>query len=165
VDYVLSGALINAFGARAQGVAWAWPNATEPTTKAWRNYRDAVRKAFPRQSATTFLFAVFYYTSMQAVLRALEAVQGDLSEDGRRFREALAASEFQSPLGPVRLDRNRQVVATNQVAVVDVKTGARTVRTIAGVDQTFGGYFHTNDPPPGPTDPPCRHGNPPSWAK
>lgn len=163
VDVILGGALTGAFGTRAEGVAWAWPAATDPQTAAWRRYVAAVRRSFPDQGSATSPLAVAYSTSIEAVLRALAASGGDLS-DAQRFRSALAASDFQSPLGRVRLDRNRQLIATNRVALVHGKTGGSPVRTIVGIDQSFEGGFLANGPLPGPQAPACRHGNPASWT-
>jgi branched-chain amino acid transport system substrate-binding protein len=163
-DVVLGGTLSGAFGARADGVAWAWPAATEPDTPAWNRYAAAMRKRFPHQARATSPFAIGYFTSMEAVLLALETVRGELLDEQALFRAALAASRFESPLGPVRLDANRQLVATNRIALVDAKAGARAVRTIGEIDQSFGGSFPANGPPPGPDSPACRHGTPPPWA-
>lgn len=163
-DVILAGALSGAFGTRAEGVAWAWPAATDPDSAAWRRYVAALRKRFPDQASATSPLAIGYFTSMEAVLLALETVRGELSDDQTHFRSALAASRFESPLGPVRLDANRQLVATNRVALVDGAAGARAVRTIGEIEQSFGGALPADGPPPGPDSPACRPGRPPPWA-
>ena len=71
-DVILGGALSGAFGARAEGVAWAWPAATDPDNAAWRRYGAALRKRFPDQTSATSPLAIGYFTSMEAVLLALE---------------------------------------------------------------------------------------------
>ena len=48
---------------------------------------------------------------MKAAILALEKVGGDLSDDGAKFREALAGLEFETPTGKVSLDDNRNAVA------------------------------------------------------
>jgi hypothetical protein len=35
---------------------------------------------------------------------------------------------------------------------------------VEGVEQTFGGYFKSGDPPPGKGIE-CKHGHPPLWAR
>jgi hypothetical protein len=41
----------------------------------------------------------------------------------------------------------------------------RTMRVVRDVEQTFGGYFEPDDPPPSRTSPACKQGNPPPWAR
>jgi branched-chain amino acid transport system substrate-binding protein len=159
-DVVLAGALPSAFGARAEGVVWAWPDATPNTTVAAGQYRDALRRAFPGQPDATATFPAEYYTAVEAVARALASARG---ESGTSFRRALARTDFDGPLGRVRLDRHRQLVATTQIAAVG-SAGPRRLRTVAGIDEAFGGIFRTSSPPPGPDEPPCAKANPPRWA-
>jgi hypothetical protein len=105
-------------------------------------------------------FPVEYYTATEAVVRALDSAHG---EPDRGFRGALARTKFTGPLGLVRLDANRQLVATTQV--VTLGAGApRMIRTVTDIDQAFGGIFRTNGPPPGPDTPACVHTKPPRWA-
>ena len=51
---------------------------------------------------------------MEAVLLALEAVDGDLSE----LPAALAGTDLDAPNGHIRLDGNRQAVGTNYLQQV-----------------------------------------------
>jgi hypothetical protein len=128
-----------------------------------------MHKTFPDQDPfAQSIFPVAYYDSMQAVLKALEHVHGDLSGGERRFRAALAKVQLDSPVGPIRLDRNRQAVAASYLSQYQRTGGGvvqRTIRVVANVDQTFGGYFHPNGPLPSRTYPPCSHGHPPPWAR
>jgi branched-chain amino acid transport system substrate-binding protein len=156
-DVVLAGQLVPAFGHRAQGVAWAWPNATEPATGAWRSYQESVQKWFPHEESMSFLFPVVYFVSMEAVAHAL-----DLRVP---LRVALGRADFVSPLGRVRLDRDRQLVATTEVAVVDLAVGSRPVRTVSAVDESFGGHLASDEAAAGPQSPACVHGSPPGWTR
>jgi branched-chain amino acid transport system substrate-binding protein len=167
VDVILGagGAMTGAFGARAVGVAWAWPAATDPRTHAWLHYVSSLERTFPHQrSIATSPLAIAYFTSMEAVLRALATIDSSLAGDQRTFRSALSRSRFESPLGPVRLDANRQLVATNRVALVGDQQDARPVRTVSGIEQGFAASTTTPSLLPGPQTPACRHGNPPTWA-
>jgi branched-chain amino acid transport system substrate-binding protein len=155
---------------RAADVVIASPTPIGATTPAWDDYVSAFRKSFPSLAGTAGgIFAIAYYDAMEAALEALERVHGDLSGGEGRFRTALAAVRLDSPIGPIHLDRNRQAVAPNFLIQLRTdgkgKPAPRTIRVVPSVDATFGGYFHTNGPLPSRTYPPCKHGNPPRWAR
>jgi branched-chain amino acid transport system substrate-binding protein len=87
------------------------------------------------------------------LLTALEEVGGDLSDDQAALREALSNSELDLPYGPVSLDENRQAIVDTFVAqlVLDEESGEvvqKTVYIVPGVDQTFGGTYSSETPPP-----------------
>jgi branched-chain amino acid transport system substrate-binding protein len=157
---------------RLAGVVTGGWQGQPPTelTPAWRDYLAAMQTAFPgllgldAQIVTAFA----YYVDMEAVIEALERVHGDLSGGERRFQAALAKLRFNSPLGPIQLDENRQSVAANVLGQLqrspDGAVTYRTIRVVPNVDESFGGYFRTNGPPPSESYPPCRRGDPPSWA-
>jgi branched-chain amino acid transport system substrate-binding protein len=73
--------------------------------------------AFPSPS----LFAHGYYITMTVTLRAPEAVCGDTSEGGEKLRAALAGLSFDTPIGKVALDANRNTVA--DIFLTDVVAG------------------------------------------
>jgi branched-chain amino acid transport system substrate-binding protein len=159
---------------RLVGVVTSGSNPFE-SARSWRNYLAAFGKAFPDLQAQTPLFEaqtvfpVSYYVAMAAVINALEQVHGDLSGGERRFQAALAKVRLESPIGLIRVDQNRQAVVSNYLgqyqrnAIGEVSY--RTIRVVPSVDQSFGGYFHTNGPLPSETYPPCRRGDPPPWAR
>jgi hypothetical protein len=106
---------------------------------------------------------------MEAVLKALERVNGDLSDGERRFMAALAKVELDAPNGHVRLDAHRQAIAPNYLNRLELnpkgQLAVRTFETVPAVEQTFGGLFSPTSPPPGRTNPPCKRGTPPAWAR
>jgi branched-chain amino acid transport system substrate-binding protein len=127
----------------------------------WNGYMRRYRREFPRN--LTFAgsyFDIFYHDAMAATLDALSSVRGDLSQGEERFKAALARTRLTSPLGTITLDRDRQAIAFNNLF-----RDGRLIRSIPGVDHTFGGYFTPGDPPPSLTTPVCKHGNPPPWAR
>ena len=75
-------------------------------------------------------------------MRALKEVGGDLSDNGAKFREALAKEAFETPTGPVKLDHNRQAIAT--IFVTEVAQGPNgglvnnVVSVTPDVNQTLG---------------------------
>jgi branched-chain amino acid transport system substrate-binding protein len=155
---------------RVVGVVTGAPGASALTGPASSQYLAAMHKAFPDQDPyAQLIFPIAYYDSMQAVLKALEQVHGDLSGGERRFRAALAKVRLDGPrIGPIRLDRHRQAVGASYLVQYQRTGGGvvqRTIRVVPNVDQTFGGYFHVNGPPPSRTYPPCHRATPPPWAR
>ena len=156
---------------RLAGVVTGGWEGQPPTTSAlpaWRHYLAAMGRAFPNVDAQTVPpFA--YYVDMEAVIDALEQVHGDLSGGERRFQAALAKVHLDTPLGAAQLDQNHQLVELNYLGQYQRGAGGeityRTIRVVPNVDQSFGGYFHTNGPLPSQSYPPCRRGDPPSWAR
>ena len=140
-----------------------------PEQNAWNRYAADFRRAFPEYAGfVDGVFAIFYRNDMEAVLDALESVNGDLSGGQRRFQAALADTELDAPNGHISLDARRQAVVTTYLQRVVAGPGGqlrkRTFRSVPHVEQTFGGYFDPNDASPGRAHPQCKHGNPPAWA-
>jgi branched-chain amino acid transport system substrate-binding protein len=158
--------IVKALGVRARGIVSAGPLPLDLATPAWKAYRDRARREFPRLPLATHAFAVPYYVAVEAVIRALNAADGDLANGQRAFRRALAALRMNAPNGPVRLDENRQAIAPNYLMRIQTHTPAhRTIRTIASVDQSFGGHFLPDGAPASRTRPGCKEGRPPPWAR
>ena len=132
-------------------------------TRAERAYTSAFARAFPTMQAKAAVTgtSLAYDVGVEAVLEALTRAHG---ATGRPFLDALAAVHLDSPLGPIRLDRDRQAIGPSYLSRV-TPGGIRTVRVVPAVEHTFGGYFKPSDPPPGGTTPACKAGNPPPWAR
>ncbi len=116
---------------------------------------------FPDGLPSPSLFAHAYYVNATAVMRALKEVGADLSDNGVKLRAALAKESFETPTGPVRLDQNRQAIAT--IFVTEVVQGPngnllnKVVRVIPDVNQTLGmdrAAFIAKGPP-SRTNPEC----------
>jgi branched-chain amino acid transport system substrate-binding protein len=123
------------------GTPAAGPIADDNTTDEWKAFVEAYKKlpdAFPGPS----LFAHGYYVNMQAALKALEMVNGDLSDGGAKFREALASLELDTPTGKVSLDGNRNAIAdiflTEVVEGSDGNLYNKLIKVIPQVNQTLG---------------------------
>jgi branched-chain amino acid transport system substrate-binding protein len=111
----------------------------------------------PSQSAG-FGFFYGYYVAGLAMVQALEAVGGDLSDGHAAFREELASMTLEAPYGNVTLDENRQGIIDTFVAQLVLEGDEvvqKTVAIIPQVDQTFGGTFSTDTPPPDRENPAC----------
>jgi branched-chain amino acid transport system substrate-binding protein len=142
-------------------------------TRAWRRYSSAFHEAFPHLPPPPFgspdYVALPTYDGVEPALEALEQVGGDLSHRRARFRAALANLHYDSPSGPITLDRRHQAIGPMYLGkVVRTPAGRYVVRQIGvvkDVEQTFGGHFSPTTPAPNPHNPPvCVRGNPPAWA-
>jgi branched-chain amino acid transport system substrate-binding protein len=139
-----------------------------PEQRAWNRYVREYSKAFPEYAALApSVFPITHTNAMESVLRALEAVDGDLSDEQEAFQSALARTELDAPNGHIRLDEDRQAVAPNYLQrVAKTKQGLtmRTHETLEDVEQTFNGYFGSSTPL-GRDTIECRKGDPPAWAR
>ena len=108
------------------------------------------------QASSTFTYG--YYINTWGLLQGLKAVGGDISGGQKALQKAIGKVTLNSPYGPVSLDANRQAILNvfyQQLYLKDGKLAVKTVGSVPGVTQTFGGTFSTSTPPPGRTNPPC----------
>jgi branched-chain amino acid transport system substrate-binding protein len=137
---------------------------------AWESLASAMtgNEPGPPSAASAFGFSYGYYSAGYALVEALEQVGGDLSNDHAALREALAGLTINPAYGDVSLDENRHGivdVGLSQLVLEGDEVVSKTVVIIPGVDQSFGGTFSAETPPPSRTDPACEprelpwHGN------
>lgn len=127
-----------------EGTPSAGPQADTWDDPRWKAYVKMYQDAFPEDERlpTPGLFATAYYVATKAAIEALNAVDGDLSDNHARLREHLATAVVETPVGPVRLDENRQGIGSN--FVIEVVRGedgglvTEVVRVAEGVTQTLG---------------------------
>ena len=150
-------------GRRATGVVGAQASPIGTSNPAWTSFLGDYAKAFPK--GPSIGLAPPYFSTLEPALHGLEAVDGDLSDGGRRYRTVLAGLELDLPTGHVRLDANRQAVGSNYLVQVGRRGAIRTFRTLNAVDASYGGRFGPGKPLPSRTSPKCVHGNPPPWAR
>jgi branched-chain amino acid transport system substrate-binding protein len=156
---------------RVVGVVTAGMTSGDSQEAAYLEYAEALAKAYPPLEGTgASVFAYGYYTAMQAIVQALEEVDGDLSDGHANFRETMSSMTLDAPLGEVTLDENRQAIMDNflQQIVADA-TGdgvpdVKTIKRIEDVDQTFAGFFSPETPSPDRDNPECKTGTPPPWT-
>jgi branched-chain amino acid transport system substrate-binding protein len=128
--------------------------------EAWDTLASGLSGGEPAEPSTAagFGFMYGYYSAGVALVRALEAVEGDVS-DPAALQEALAGLELELPYGNVSLDENRsgvvdvglsQLVLNDEGEVVQ-----ETVAIVPEVDQTFGGTFSNDTPAPSREFPEC----------
>jgi branched-chain amino acid transport system substrate-binding protein len=110
----------------------------------------------PPSTAAGFGFMYGYYSAGTALVRALEETGGDPSAEP--LQAALSELTLELPYGDISLDENRSGivdVGLSQLVEEDGEIVQKTVAIVPGVDQSFGGTFSTDTPPPGRDFPPC----------
>lgn len=110
----------------------------------WQAFVTAYQEAWPPEQRfpSPSLLATGYYNSTNAMLAAMEAVGGDLSDGQAGLRAALTSLELDAPNGNITLDGNRQAIGSNFVTEVvqmaDGTLATQLVNKIDGVEQTLG---------------------------
>jgi branched-chain amino acid transport system substrate-binding protein len=126
------------------GTPSSGPQADTSDDPAWRKFVKSYQDDFPadQRFASPSLFATGYYNAATATFNALDKANGDLSDGGKAFREALAKTEMKAPNGDIKLDENRQAIGTNFVVEVaeqsDGSLANKLVATVPNVTQTLG---------------------------
>jgi branched-chain amino acid transport system substrate-binding protein len=124
------------------GTPSAGPIADSLDTPEWNAFKDRYHRMFPDGFGSPSLFAFTYYVNAKAALLALKKVGGDLSDGEKQLQKVLADVSFETPVGPVKLDQNRQAIAPNFVTEVaraeDGSLYNKVVRKIDAVNQTLG---------------------------
>jgi branched-chain amino acid transport system substrate-binding protein len=127
---------------RVIGMASSGPIADDNPDPNWQKFVQAYKAKFPDGFASPSMFAHGYYINTKAALLALRSIEGDLSDNQARFKAALSRLEFITPSGPVRLDHNRQAIASTFVKIVDKQTDGslynRLVKPVPYVNNTLG---------------------------
>ena len=145
---------------------------TDPTTASFRTYAAEFERAFPELAPVAGTlghhFDSRYANAVEAVMQALDTVDGNLADGQRAFRAALAEVELDAAQGHIRLDDRRAAVGPvylRQIVGNDAGTLTwKTIRTIDEVEASFGGRFGPDDPRPDRSQPPCETGTPPAWT-
>jgi branched-chain amino acid transport system substrate-binding protein len=124
------------------GTASAGPIADNWDDPRWKQFVADYKREFPDGLPSPSLFAHAYYVNAKAVMLALKEVNGDLSDGEKKFREALSKLSFDTPTGPVKLDENREAIATIFVTEVaqapDGHLYNKVVKVVPNVNQTLG---------------------------
>jgi branched-chain amino acid transport system substrate-binding protein len=164
-------ALRMTLGGKLDGVASTSWLPAGPPSETLREYRALYHRSFPAIPAgfANQYWVMSYYDSVQALLTAIEHVDGDVSDGRSRLREELAHLRIELPDGVVHLNANRQAVRDIPIVrfVADAKgTGAslHAVRTVHEVEQSYGGLL-SSAPPPSKSSQPCRKATPPPWDR
>jgi branched-chain amino acid transport system substrate-binding protein len=128
---------------------------------------EAIMKKWHPELPAADGFVYNYYNAAWALIQGLEAANGDLSQVAANLpTELLSGYEVTDADGNVvptgglgELDENRQAIQDQYpLQIVEGEDGAPTtavVGMVPNVDQSFGGLFTADSPPPGREQPPC----------
>jgi branched-chain amino acid transport system substrate-binding protein len=155
---------------RLEGVVTSDPGGLVSTGAGWDRYAAELRQAFPNVPVAAVGFSFDFSRAVEAVLKALAAVHGDLSGGERRFMSALAKTHVQAAGIPVHLDAHRAAVGPNYLRKLEVDGHGNlvyggTYKRIDNVEETFGGYFSSTSPLASATTPICHRAKPPPWTR
>jgi branched-chain amino acid transport system substrate-binding protein len=124
------------------GTPSAGPIADNAEGPAWKKFVDDYKASYKDGFPSPSLFAQGYYIETKALLTALDKVNGDVSGDQAKLRDALTHLALDTPTGKVTLDKNRQAVADNYLTEVakadDGHLYNKVVKVIPAVNQTLG---------------------------
>jgi branched-chain amino acid transport system substrate-binding protein len=124
------------------GTPSAGPLADDWDDPKWQAFVAAYKKSDAKAFNSPTLFAHGYYIEVLAMMQALDAVKGDLSDGHKKFRETLATEIVDTPTGKVRLDHNRNAIGdeflTEIAAASDGHLYNKVVSVIKDVNQTLG---------------------------
>jgi branched-chain amino acid transport system substrate-binding protein len=158
-------------GDRLVGGVTAGPTSADLDTPVAKEYVGEIKAAYPEIAPlASSVFVYHYYIASEALIQALEQVNGDISGGQKKLQEALADVEFDAAYGNIKLDENRSAISDNYVQrIVPDTTGdnvpdAKTIRVIPDTDQQFGGLFTEETPNPDRENPKCEQGNQPAWV-
>jgi branched-chain amino acid transport system substrate-binding protein len=126
--------------------------------EAWTTLASGITGGEPGapSAAASFGFMYGYYSAGVALAQALEQTEGDPAPDV--LHPALAELTLELPYGDISLDENRSGivdVGLSQLVEENGEIVQKAVAIIPQVDQTFGGTFSTDTPPPGRDFPEC----------
>ncbi len=109
------------------------------------------------QAASIFVYD--YFVNTWALIKGLQAVKGDLSNNQSALKTALAKVSFQTGYSKMHLDANRNAIEDVYLGQLYKdsagKLALKTVAMVPQVNQTFGGFFSHSTPAPGRTFPNC----------
>jgi branched-chain amino acid transport system substrate-binding protein len=95
-----------------------------------------VKDAYPSPS----IFAILYYNSFKSLLAGLNAVKGDTSNNQKALRAALSTLKWNTPTGPLSMDKNRNAITSTFIyQVVSDGKGGLTTKNIKRFDNVAQG--------------------------
>jgi len=124
------------------GTPSAGPLADNWDDPKWKAFVAAYKQSDAKAFNSPTLFSHGYYIEATAMIQALDAVNGDLSDGHKKFRDALSTEVVDTPTGKVHLDHNRNAIAseflTEIAAGEDGNLYNKVIKVIPDVNATLG---------------------------
>jgi ABC-type branched-subunit amino acid transport system substrate-binding protein len=144
---MVDGTVLSAKGSAKQaliGTPSSGPQADTWDDPKWQAFVKAYQDHFPadQRFASPSLFATGYYNAANAALQCLGKIDGDLSDNHKKFNECLSGLTLEAPNGTITLDENRQAIGSTFIIEVaeqpDGSLATKFVRKVDNVNQTLG---------------------------
>ena len=133
---------------------------------------DEIEAAFPGQvDEPSYAAGSSVHNQAEALVRALELVDGDPGPDQEALRRALREVTVEGLYGALTARVDEQGLLVTQIPVLtlqffpDGAVAQEEFTKVYDVDQTLGGLLGPDTPPFGRGSQPCVAGNPPPWAE
>jgi branched-chain amino acid transport system substrate-binding protein len=161
----VAGAYVGGFGTSAGDLGTAAEKAYVAVIGKWFKSFPPLPGTGSENAVSGFVYN--YYNNTWALIKALQQVNGDLSNGQKALQAVLANITLATPYGTMRLDQYRNAIQdqfTYRLYLKDGQLAIKTVRRYRGVDQTFGGFFSTTTPRLDRANPVCVKKTPPPWV-
>jgi branched-chain amino acid transport system substrate-binding protein len=162
-------------GNRVAGAYLGQGQAGDLKTAASLRYNNVIGKAYSQfppfgaakpQAGSVFTYT--YFAAAEALVKALQKVNGDISGGQKKLQNALSHTVLtDTAYGKIKLDQNRNAITNAYIQQLYVKSGKLAVKTVylvPNTTQSFGGIFTPNTPSPGRSFPACTKRTPPPWV-
>jgi branched-chain amino acid transport system substrate-binding protein len=125
------------------GTITSGPIAQDLDTAAWEQMVANYHEMFPEEGLNQpSLFFHAYYVATSVLLDTLEKIDGDLSNQHAQLRHEFRTNSWDTPTGPITLDRNQQVIAdmflSEIAATEDGSLVKQLIQRTPQVDQALG---------------------------
>jgi len=137
------------------GVISASPVADNIPGDAWKNFVAEYRAAYPNAFASPSVFSAGNYANMSAIIEALKAVNGDLSDGQKKFQAALGSLKLAAPSGEITIDSDRNGMFPVYITKVTRSAGGTLGNSVVATLPAPAASYYQKQGMAGPATPKC----------